>query len=263
MSEQPMIQSVAKAMHLLELLSQARSPLTLTELHLRTGWPRSTIFGLLSTMREYRVVSQWPDGRYALGLRLFEFGCSVSSVWDISAVAEPYLQRLAVRNEGTAVLSVYDGGQVMALAQAESRAGMRVVVEIGMELPLHATSQGKLFLSAMRPAAVQKRLAEKPMALYTPHTIQDMEQLEQELSAICAQGYAVEDGEYKIGLRSVSAPIYASDGQMRYALSLVGMFRRVSSREFLQATQDAVAAAAQISSALGFSGTQKPLDKNV
>ena len=233
MSEQPMIQSVAKAMHLLELLSQARSPLTLTELHLRTGWPRSTIFGLLSTMREYRVVSQWPDGRYALGLRLFEFGCSVSSVWDISAVAEPYLQRLAVRNEGTAVLSVYDGGQVMALAQAESRAGMRVVVEIGMELPLHATSQGKLFLSAMRPAAVQKRLAEKPMALYTPHTIQDMEQLEQELSAIRAQGYAVEDGEYKIGLRSVSAPIYASDGQMRYALSLVGMFRRVSSREFL------------------------------
>ena len=84
----------------------------------------------------------------------------------------------------------------------------------------------------------------------------------EKLSAIRAQGYAVEDGEYKIGLRSVSAPIYASDGQMRYALSLVGMFRRVSSREFLQATQDAVAAAAQISAALGFSGTQKPLDKS-
>lgn len=57
----------------------------------------------------------------------------------------------------------------------------------------------------------------------------------------------------------MSAPIYASDGQMRYALSLVGMFRRVSSREF----QDAVSAAAQISAALGFSGAQKPLDKNV
>lgn len=61
----------------------------------------------------------------------------------------------------------------------------------------------------------------------------------------------------------MSAPIYASDGQMRYALSLVGMFRRVSSREFSQAIQDAVSAAAQISAALGFSGAQKPLDKNV
>lgn len=250
MSQGNEVKSVAKALRLVELLSDARQPLSLTELHQRTGWPRSTIFGLLSTMREFRVVSQWPDGRYALGLRLFEFGCSAGSVWDISAVAKPYLQRLAARAGGSAVLSVCDGGHVMALDQAEGHGGLRVVVELGMELPLHATSQGKLFLSSMGQGAVHQLLEDRPLTLHTPHTLTDPAALYQELDRIRAQGYAVEDGEYKIGLRSVSAPVCRADGQMAYALTVVGMFRRVRSEEFQQVIAETVETARALSTAL-------------
>lgn len=250
MSQGNEVKSVAKALRLLELLSDARQPLSLTELHQRTGWPRSTIFGLLSTMREFRVVSQWSDGRYALGLRLFEFGCSAGSVWDITAVARPYLQRLAARAGGSAVLSVCDGGHVMALDQAEGHGGLRVVVELGMELPLHATSQGKLFLSALGQGAAHQLLEGRDLTLYTPHTITDPDTLYQELEQIRAQGYAVEDGEYKIGLRSVSAPVWQEDGRMGYAVTVVGMFRRVRSEEFQQIIAETVETVRALSSAL-------------
>ena len=89
------IRSVDKAMVLLELLGESRTPLTLSELERRSGIPKSTIHGLLSTMREHHMVSQQPDGRYCLGLRLFELGCALSASWDVTTVAAPYLARLS------------------------------------------------------------------------------------------------------------------------------------------------------------------------
>ena len=89
------ILSVAKAMELLQSLSQAGRPLSLTELTERCGYPKSTVFGLLTTMRAYDVITQTPDGKYALGLRLFEYGRQVERTWDISLVARPYMEHLS------------------------------------------------------------------------------------------------------------------------------------------------------------------------
>ena len=68
------IHSVAKAIRLLDLLTAAGQPASLTELYQKTGWPKSTIHGLLSTMRESGLIEQTPNGRYWLGIRLFEYG---------------------------------------------------------------------------------------------------------------------------------------------------------------------------------------------
>ena len=57
------VQSVAKALRLLGLLMEAHQPLTLAALSEQTGWPKSTIHGLLSTMRESAVVDQQSDER--------------------------------------------------------------------------------------------------------------------------------------------------------------------------------------------------------
>ena len=89
------IQSVAKAMELLQLLSAGGRPMTLKEITMQAAMPKSTVFGLLTTMREYDVIEQTPDGKYALGLRLFEYGCQIGRSWDISAVAKPYMEHLA------------------------------------------------------------------------------------------------------------------------------------------------------------------------
>ena len=87
------IRSVAKAMELLQLLSDAGEAMSLTVISERAGLPKSTVFGLLTTMRDYDVITQHADGKYALGLRLFEYGCRASAFWNISSLARPYLER--------------------------------------------------------------------------------------------------------------------------------------------------------------------------
>lgn len=247
------VRSVAKAMELLEALLRRRAPMSLQELSAAVGYPKSTVHALLSTLREHGMVSQEPDGRYALGVRLFEYGCAVSALRDVSKVARPYLERLSEKAGGSAFLSLLEGDYVISFDQCTGGAGVQVVPEVGSRLPLHATSQGKLLLSYLSPGEARKRLLSAGLQPYTPHTITDADELLNGMQWVRERGYAVEDGEYKIGLRSVSAPVRDGLGAVRCAIGTVGLFRRVQSEEFQAAIEETARTAEALSAALGFS----------
>lgn len=248
------VHSVAKAMELLEILLSRRAPMSLQELSAAAGYPKSTIHALLSTLREHAMVEQRADGRYALGMRLFECGCAVSEGWDVSKAARPFLEQLAQRADGSSYLSILDGGHVISLDQCTGGTGVQVVPEVGSRLPLHATAQGKLLLSYLSLSEARKRLLDSGLPPYTPHTIADADSLLNGMQWVRERGYAVEDGEYKIGLRSVAAPVRDSLGAVRYALGVVGLFRRVQSEEFQAAIEETVRTADALSAALGWRG---------
>lgn len=168
------ILSVAKAMELLQILSQAGKPLLLRELTALCGYPKSTVFGLLTTMRAYDVVTQTPDGRYTLGLRLFEYGRQVERSWDISTVARPYMEHLCRQTGASVMLSVCEGGSVITLDQVETRGSLRVVSDTGSRLPIYCTSQGKVFLAHMSRTGAEALLRGQSMTQFTPHTITDL-----------------------------------------------------------------------------------------
>lgn len=253
------ILSVAKAMELLQILSQVGHPMSLKELSERCGYPKSTVFGLLTTMRTYDVITQTEEGKYALGLRLFEYGRQVERSWDISLVAHPYMERLCQQTGASVVLSICEGDSVITLDQVEARDKLRIVSDVGARLPIYCTSQGKLFLAYKPQKEADKFLRQQQMTPFTPHTIIDPAALLQEIALCRANGYAVENGEYKIGLRSVSAPIYTVEGQVRYTIGVIGMFRSVHSEEFCAATEQVCATAAMISAALGYRKQEETL----
>ena len=246
------ILSVSKAMDLLQILSQAGRPLSLTELAQRCGYPKSTVFGLLTTMRAHDVITQTPEGRYALGLRLFEYGRQVERSWDISLVARPYMEHLARQTGASVMLSICEGGSVITLDQVEAQGNLRIVSDVGARLPIYCTSQGKVFLAHLPPQEAEKLLRRQNMTPFTPHTIVDIPQLLQEAAQCRQNGYAIENGEYKIGLRSISAPVRTVEGQVRYTVGVIGMFRSVHSDEFRAAVEQVCTTAAMISVALGY-----------
>ena len=254
--ESTLVLSVAKAFRLLDILSEAKAPLSLAELSERSGWAKSTVYGLISTMRESSVIEQQSDGRYFLGLRLFEYGCAVSGCWSVSELSRPYLQHLSSKTGESVFLSVLNRNEVITIDQVQSRAGLRVVSEVGTRLPIHCTSQGKVFLAAMTEPEAKRIFKSRALPAYTPQTLVSWTKMQSELDAIRRQDYAVENGEYKIGLQSVSAPVRDISGQVKYAVGLVGMFRDVQSREFKDAVVLTQGTAAQISTALGYRGTK-------
>ena len=173
-------------------------------------------------------------------------------------MARPYLEKLAAHTDATALLSRIEGNSVVVIDQSTAMCGgIYVTTEIGTLLPLHATSQGKLLLAAMSDASAKAFLSGAgQLESFTPHTIVEQESILRELGQIRANGYAVENGEYKIGLRS---PVYDRCGVMSYALSVVGLFRKVRSQEFEEVVACVSATARQLSEAIGYCGYRTPL----
>lgn len=250
MQEGKIIQSVAKAMKLLDILAESPVPLTLAELSTKTGWPKSTVHGLLSTMRESSVIAQDDEGRYMLGIRLFEYGCTLSSSWTILETAKPYIQHISYHTGEAVFLSILDRGEIITLDRADNRTGLQTSAEMGCRLPIHCTSQGKLFLAYMNEQEQENILRRTELREYTNHTITSLSALRKEFDVIRQQGYAIENGEYKKGLRSVAAPIFDQDGKVRYAIGIIGMFRQIESEQFVRAISVVKETASKISKAL-------------
>ena len=246
------VQSVEKAMHLLNCLALSGQPMTLQEISLSTGWAKSTIHGLLSAMREYGVVEQSRiNGKYRLGIRLFELGSLVSGDWDVLLVSKPHLQELARRTGESAHLGMLDHADVLYLDHADDRRTLRIVTEAGTRLPPHATAIGKAMLAHL-PEAEQRRALSGELSAYTPHTITVFSALQEEFARIRTQGFAIENGELRVGLRAVAAPIFNAYKQPAYAIGVTGMFRRITDETFVLAQQLVCDAARAISSELGY-----------
>ena len=244
------IQSVSKAMKLLDLLAESPQPMTLAEISQKTGWPKSTVHGLLSTMREFSVIAQDGEGRYMLGIRLFEYGCTLSSSWTIIETAKPYIQHISYTTGEAVFLSILDRGEVITLDRADNRTGLWISAEMGCRLPIHCTSQGMLFLAYMPEQDRKSILKRTDLKPYTEHTITTQAALQRELDEIRKRGYATENGEYKTGMRSVAAPIFDENGDVRYAIGIIGMFRQIESNQFNKAIAVVRETAEKISKAL-------------
>ncbi len=242
--------SLQKAFDILDELSRHAGGITLGELSSRLEYPKSTVHALLSTMRDRGVVKQLPSGAYDLGIKLFEYGCVVSRGFDISRISKPYLERLSLKTGCGAVISTIDDAGVVSFDHASAPSGVQIMPELGVRLPLHCTSQGKLMLSLLSDSTATMLLCERSLTAYTPHSKVDLSDVIAELSVTRERGYAVEDGEYRIGLRSVSAPVRDSSGTVRYALTAIGFLSRTGSEEFRYAVEATLTEAQRLSDAL-------------
>ncbi len=249
----PQIRSVAKALMILDLLAASQREMSLAELAREMDLPKSTLHGLLSTLRDYGYIEQSAfDGRYRLGVRLFEIGNAVANNWDVRRVAAPYIQQLVEELEETVHLVILDKGEVLYIDKRESRQSLRIVSQVGMRLPAHCTGVGKVLLAYLHPGEVKRIIALKGLPRYTRNTITDPHRLEAELEKIRSQGYAIDNEEIMDSLRCVAAPLREYNGKVCAAISVSGPAARMDG-ERLQLVIDRITrTAAEISARLGY-----------
>lgn len=247
------IKSVAKALQIIDILADAKEELTLGEIANKMGLAKSTVHGLLSTLRDFGYIEQSIfSGKYKLGLRLFELGSIVANGWDVRTVAAPYIQRLVDKLGETVHLVVLDKGEVLYIDKRETSHSLRIVSQVGMRLPAHCTGVGKVLLASLPPEEVKRIVAIKGLQRFTKHTITDLETLEKELDKVRAQGYAIDNEEIMDSLRCVAAPIRDNTGKVCAAISVSGPVARLEGKKLKLAIEQVVKTAAEISADLGY-----------
>ncbi len=253
-SDPSKVRSVAKALRVIDVLAAKQRGMSLAELARDTSLPKSTLHGLLSTMRDFGYIEQSSfDGRYQLGVHLFEVGSVVANNWDVRQTAAPYIQKLVSDLGETVHLAILDKGEVLYVDKRESNQSLRIVSQVGMRLSAHCTGVGKVLLASLHPGEVKRIIAEKGLKRYTRHTITDPRELDAELEKVRTLGYAVDNEEIMDSLRCIAAPIKDNNGKTCAALSVSGPVSRMDGENFWRAVEMITHTALEISLSLGYS----------
>ncbi|MEU7000676.1 IclR family transcriptional regulator [Nonomuraea sp. NPDC046570] len=178
--------------------------LTLTEIARRSGVALSTAHRLVAELEEWHALSRTADGRFHVGLRLWELGQLAPGL--LHEVAHPWLQELFTATGEHVHLAVRDGLEVLYVDRVYGRRAVPIVARAGGRLPMHPTGVGKALLAFEADWFVASYLA-RTLERPTAHTITEPGRLARELRHVRERGYAVTHEEMTLGSCSAAAPV--------------------------------------------------------
>ena len=245
------IQSVDRAARILKVLASGPRRLGVSEIADRLGLTRPTVHGLLQTLQAHGFVEQDRDSdKYQLGAGLLQLGNSYLDLNELRARSLVQADRLAARADAAVRVGVMHGAHVVIVHHVFRPDTTLQILEVGAELPLHASALGKAMLAFAPPEAVADLLTGAPTRL-TSRTL-SAGALRQELADIRERGFARERDEAILGESSIAAPIFDHSGQAVGAIGVVGDTERIIPRGPAKGLASAVSEAARgISRELG------------
>jgi DNA-binding IclR family transcriptional regulator len=223
------IQSVDRAARILKALASGPRRLGVSELADRLGLTRPTVHGLLQTLQAHGFVEQDRDSdKYQLGAGLLQLGNSYLDLNELRGRSIVHAERLATRTDAAVRVGVMHGSSVVVVHHVFRPDATLQILEVGAQLPAHASALGKAML-AHAPAGMVEDLTSEALPKLTSRTLAAGALLD-ELEQVRERGWARERDEAVIGESCIAAPIFDHAGHAVGAISVVGDTERILPR---------------------------------
>lgn len=214
------VQSVDRALDVLEALANAGKPLGVGELSELTGLSQGTAHRLLQSLQQRGYVRRDGARKYSVGTAALRLADAAQRT--LARSARPHLAELVAISGETANLAVLEGDDVVYVAQESSPHTLRMFAEVGRHVPPHSTAVGKVLLAALPRERAVALLRRTGLPGRTPTTITDLDAFTAELDLVAAQGWAADEEEQESGVRCVAVPVGSPGRSAVAALSLSG-----------------------------------------
>jgi DNA-binding IclR family transcriptional regulator len=209
-----------RAFAVLETFTPECPALTLSEISRRAALPLTTTHRLVGELCASRALERDRNGRYRVGLRLWEIASLAPRGMPLREAALPFLEDLYEVTHENVQLGVREGHEVVYIERIAGRRAVGVLTRVGGRFPLPASGNG-LVLLAHAPEGVQHEVLEGPLQRFTEYTVTDPEHLRRMLAQIRRDGFAVSDRQVTDDAVSVAAPIVDARGEVIASLSIV------------------------------------------
>ena len=215
------IQSVDRAARILKALASGPRRLGVSQLADQLGMTRPTVHGLLQTLQAHGFVEQDRDSdKYQLGAGLLHLGNSYLDHNELRARSLVHAERLAAHAQAAVRVGVLHGPAVVVVHHVFRPDAAFQVLEVGAQLPAHASALGKAML-AHAPDGGRRRPDRRAADEVHPAHAHGGG-LRKELKAVRETGLARERDEAVLGESSIAAPIHDSAGHAVGAIGVVG-----------------------------------------
>lgn len=222
-----MIQSVDRAARILKALATGPGRLGVSELSVHLGLAKGTVHGLLRTLHDHGLVEQDPDSdKYQLGPALLQLSSRYLDVNELRSRSLAWSELLAQQaGEAVRVGAPHAGGMLVVHHVFRPDTSLQIL-EVGAQLPLHATALGKAVLAYVSDEA-REELLPGELPRLTGQTLVTSTALEDDLDAVRSRGYAVEREEAVVGETGIAAPIFDRRGEPVGAIGVAGPGERL------------------------------------
>lgn len=247
------IQVLEKAMAVLQCFQKDTPELRIPQLSEKLGIPKPTIHRILVTLERGKFVKKNPDTEaYHLGIGILNLASNLLNSMDVRTIALPVMKQLAKETGENCFLGIYDDGDAVNIHQEQGENILTSYNRIGLRIPAHLSALGKVILANLDQDELEKYLETANFEKRTPNSIASKKEFIDEINAIKANGYAVDDEEFEIGLKCIASPIFNLHGNVTAAISISGPANRISEKATTDFKNKTIAAAKEISRNLGY-----------
>lgn len=225
-------QLLERTFAVLALFTPKHPEWTTTEIGRACDLPVPTVHRILAALQQHDfVVRDEITKRFRLGPAALDLGRSAQAATDLRSVSLPVLQRLSVQTGETALLTVPsdDRRHAVCLERVESTQPLRLSVQPGRQLPLHAGASQKAILAFLPDADLEPVLA-GPMEKLCKATIVDPDRLRDELRSIREKGWATSFEETNLGVWGIAVTLLDERNHPVAAIGIAGPQARLQRR---------------------------------
>ncbi|HVT99027.1 MAG TPA: IclR family transcriptional regulator [Acidobacteriaceae bacterium] len=246
------LQSLDRAVSVLDLLGESEGPLGLADVCERMDLHKSTAHRALMVLERCGLIERTPENRFRLGLKLYELGTRAVEQIDLRARVHPWFRRLSAQVGETVHLGVLQKTSVVYLDKVEPN-NRRVWLSsrIGTSNPVYCTAMGKAMMAFLPEEMATEIMAKIRFVRYTHRTLMTPEALMRSLERVRRRGYAIDDEEVEEGVRCIGAPILNEAGQPMAAVSVSGPTSRITQQSVPGIAEHLMRCCREISASLG------------
>jgi len=224
----PSVPSVERSLAILEMISKARSGLTLPELSRRLELPKSSTHCLLLTLERCGYLTRNErTHRFMLGLKLFSLANMAMIGIKLREQALPALQALAQQSGLTVHMAILDHGEALIIEKIEPAGVPQQASWVGKRLEIHCSAIGKALLAYLPEQELERLIGDHRLPRHNDNTITSIRRLQQEIAETKHRGYSLENEEDVIGTRCIGAPVFDELGVVVAAVSVAGTTEQI------------------------------------
>jgi IclR family transcriptional regulator, acetate operon repressor len=249
------VSAIERCLQLIETLAGEAEPCELSELARRLALPASAVHRMLKTLVENGWANQGQtDQKYSLSLRLSTLAFRNLDVRAVPDIVQAVLDKLARRTHEYCRLAIVEGEDLVWVARAQgATTGLRYDPDMGQEIVLHATANGKAWLStlpendALRIVCARGFETRRPLG---PRAVSDVDALRRHLQETRRRGYAIAVDEAESGTAALAMPFYANgqpNAPVAGTISIAGPMLRISPERYDDLSRELGVAAKEVS----------------
>lgn len=258
MNETNLVQSVDRALRIIEFLAENPTGTGITEISKSLGLSKGTVHRLISTLKERDFAYQSSNTElYRLSYKILYLYNCISNNIDMFKVSRPIIRKFADKVDATVHLATLDEkrSNIVYIDRIEPMNSQKPFVmssRVGKKAPCYCTAAGKMLLSQYSDDEIRDIMKGEEYKTYTDKTIKNIDEFLEEIHKVRKQGYALDENEYDHGIICISIPIYNSNDKIDFAMSVTGLILYTKAEELINLKDQLDEVSRKVSNAINY-----------